>query len=320
MEHLKVRSLAVREFLAELLGTFVLTCIGCCVNAFITVNREGPYGHMIAPWGWGMALTAAIYVCGGVSGGHVNPAVTLGMASVGKLPWRKVPHYFVGQYLGAFMGAVVTFVVYQEALTNRIGKEFLTAGPNGTAGIFGTLPTSGNTTCFVDQVVAVAFFLLLICAITDKKNMATPKGLIPFMIGVTDLGLVIFAFGYNCGAPINPARDFAPRLFTAMAGWGSSVFSYQSHYFWIPIFACHIGGVLGCWIYKLFIELHWPEEEEKRVESKKKKLPPTVFPHPVHPRNNIHSPVDGLAFRKLTVEGTSIPHSPSYPSMFAREG
>jgi len=66
---------------------------------------------MIAPWGWGMALTAAIYVCGGVSGGHVNPAVTLGMASVGKLAWKKVPIYFVAQYIGAFLGAMVTYIV-----------------------------------------------------------------------------------------------------------------------------------------------------------------------------------------------------------------
>lgn len=182
---------------------------------------------MIAPWGWGMALTAAIYVCGGVSGGHVNPAVTLGMASVGKLPWRKVPHYFLGQYIGAFLGAVVTYLVYSEALTQNFATLSV-AGPNGTAGIFGTIPNSKNGTCFLDQVVCVAFFLLLISAITDKNNMQTPKGLIPVAIGVFDLGLMIFAFGYNCGAPINPARDFAPRLFSSMAGWGSDVFRYES--------------------------------------------------------------------------------------------
>jgi MIP family channel proteins len=178
---------------------------------------------MIAPWGWGMALTAAIYVCGGVSGGHVNPAVTLGMASVGKLPWRKVPHYFLGQYIGAFLGAVVTYIVYQEPLINKFGTLSV-SGDNATAGIFGTFPTSSNGTCFLDQTIAVSFFLLLICAITDKNNMQTPKGLIPVAIGVCDLGLMIFSFGYNCGAPINPARDFAPRLFSSMAGWGSEVF------------------------------------------------------------------------------------------------
>ena len=196
---------------------------------------------MIAPWGWGMALTAAIYVCGGVSGGHVNPAVTLGLASVGKLPFSKVPHYFLGQYLGAFFAAAITYAVYSDALYALDGEKLLV---NSTAGVFGTIPsTTSVRVALVDQVrtrtfqvshssfslslflqiVCVSFFLLLICAITDKRNMNTPKGLVPIAIGVTDLGLMIFAFGFNCGAPINPARDFAPRLFTSMAGWGWGV-------------------------------------------------------------------------------------------------
>lgn len=98
---------------------------------------------------------------------------------------------------------------------------------NASAGIFGTFPQEGITigATVIDNVVSVAFFLLIISAVTDPKNMAVPKGLIPLAIGVTDLSVMIFAFGYNCGAPLNPARDFSPRVFTAMAGWGSAVFS-----------------------------------------------------------------------------------------------
>jgi len=156
----------------------------------------------------------------------VNPAVTLGMCSVGKLPWRKLPHYFAAQYLGAFAGAVVTYLVYREAIDQAFDGQLLVSGANGTAGIFGTFSganVSTGTAC-IDQIVSVGFFLLLINAITDDRNMATPKGLVPIAIGVFDLGLCIFAYGYNCGAPINPARDLAPRVFTAMAGWGSDVF------------------------------------------------------------------------------------------------
>ncbi|KAI1283111.1 Aquaporin-9 [Halotydeus destructor] len=269
MDGLRVKNDAMREFLAELLGTFVLTCIGCCTNAFVTVAGEGQYGHMIGPWGWGMALTAAIYVCGRVSGGHVNPAVTLGMCSVGKLPWRKLPHYFAGQYIGAFLGAVVTYLVYRDALINKFGDNFTFADNNtATAGIFGTFsaPEVSTSTAVIDQIVCVGFFLLLICAITDERNMQTPRGLIPIAIGICDLGLLIFAFGYNCGAPINPARDLAPRLFTSMAGWGSGVFSFKDYgYFWVPIVATHIGGIVGCWVYRLFIELHWPEDDSYDV-------------------------------------------------------
>ena len=87
-------------------------------------------------------------------GGHVNPAVTLGMASVGKLPWRKVFHYFLGQYIGAFLGAAVVYMVYRESIINTFGEQLVTYGPNGTAAIFGTFPNANVTTVttLLDQV------------------------------------------------------------------------------------------------------------------------------------------------------------------------
>lgn len=113
---------------------------------------------MIAPWGWGMALTAAIYVCGGVSGGHVNPAVTLGLASVGKLPFSKVPHYFLGQYLGAFVAAAITYAVYSDALYALDGDKLMV---NSTAGIFGTIPaTTSIRVALVDQVCWLTFTVM----------------------------------------------------------------------------------------------------------------------------------------------------------------
>lgn len=184
---------------------------------------SGAVSSVTGPLGWGLSLTAAIYVSGGASGGHVNPAVTIGLASIGRISWEKCAHYIAAQYLGAFAGSALTYFVYLESLTSKY-PDFAITGVNGTAGIFGTIPTSSVATCFLDQTVAASFFLLLIAAITDEKNMKVPTGLIPFAIGFTDLTLIIFAFGYNCGAPINPARDFAPRLLTSIAGWGSGVF------------------------------------------------------------------------------------------------
>ncbi|RWS08020.1 water-specific aquaporin-like protein [Dinothrombium tinctorium] len=265
-----------------MLGTFTLTCIGCASNAYVTVAKEAAIGHVVGAFSWGLALTAAIYVTGGVSGGHVNPAVSLGLASVGKLEWRKLPHYFAGQYLGAFIGAVITYCVYYDPLTKVFGDNLQVSGPNATAGIFGTFPNenSSSGTCFLDQVVAVGFFLLLINAITDKKNMNCPKGLVPVAIGLCDLGLLVFAFGYNCGAPINPARDFAPRLLTLIAGWGPEVFSIRNYnYFWIPIVACHLGGVIGSWLYVLLIENHFPDEEYDLSEGEAMNRNGTIFLH-----------------------------------------
>lgn len=88
----------------------------------------------------------------------------------------------------------------------------------------------------------------------------------PLAIGFANIGLMHISFGYNCGTPLNPARDFGPRFATLILGWGSKALSYKDYsYFWIPIVACHLGGVLGCWLYRLLIEMHWPEEVEPVV-------------------------------------------------------
>ncbi|RWS19358.1 aquaporin-9-like isoform X2, partial [Leptotrombidium deliense] len=218
---LKTKNSTIREFLAETLGTFTLVCIGCSANASVLLS-ETDCATVITCFAWGLALTAAIYVCGGVSGGHCNPALTVAFASVGKLKWRKVPHYLAAQYLGAFVGALITYCVYIDAIKNKFGNELIVDGENGTAAIFITFPNENASigACVVDQIVSSALFLLIVNAIIDKQNMQCPNALIPIAIGFTNLSLILFSFGFNCGAPLNPARDFAPRLFTSIAGWG----------------------------------------------------------------------------------------------------
>ena len=150
-----------------------------------------------------------------VSGGHINPAVTVALATLGKFPWRKVPHYLAAQYLGAFIASAVVFLVYWDALVwyehDRGGYRVT---PD-TAAIFGTYPGHHLTMWggVGDQVVGTGLLLLCICAITDKNNMKVSKEAVPFFIGLTILAIGV-CFGYNSGYAINPARDFAPRLFS----------------------------------------------------------------------------------------------------------
>lgn len=141
----------------------------------VTLNGTGANNLIVVPITWGLALTVAIYVCGGVSGGHVNPAVTLGLASVNKIRWNKIFHYFAAQYLGAFIGSLLTYAVYAEAIHERgLNKS--------TIGIFGTYSREdvSTGTALADQIICSAFFLLIICAITDEKNMNVPKGVKTF--------------------------------------------------------------------------------------------------------------------------------------------
>lgn len=264
----------VKEFLAEFLGTFILVLFG---DAGIAQNvlTGGANGNFFTlNWGWGVGLTLAVLVSGGVSGGHLNPAVSLGMAVWGKFSWVKVPVYWVAQYLGAFTASALLYGVYLNALD--------TFDPDRTHlsyGIFATYPgmainsTAGAATSFLsagnglgDQIVGTMLLLICVCAITDPRNMMVPKGLIPLFVGLALLNIGV-CFGFNCGYAINPARDLAPRLFTLMAGWGDAPFTATTvdnvAFWWIPFVGPHIGAIIGVMIYLFFIELHHEEEEDE---------------------------------------------------------
>jgi len=259
----RITSPALREFLSEGFGTFILVVFGCGSIAQSVLSLQNKGDFFSINWGWCLGATLGTLVSGGVSGGHLNPAVTVALATLGKVQWKKVPHYLAGQYLGAFLASFCVFLAYWDALVWYEHETGYYRGTPDTASIFGTYPTKhlSYQGGIGDQVLGTALLLLCVCAITDKRNMQISKQLVPFFIGLTVLGIGI-CFGFNCGYAVNPARDFAPRLFTAMAGWGPKVFTINYHWWVVPIFATHIGGVLGAWVYYLAIELNWPVEVE----------------------------------------------------------
>jgi len=203
-----------------------------------------------------------VYVAGGVSGAHLNPAVTFALATKGDLPWGKVLPYFTAQILGAFCGAASTNLVYREAFNAFDGGIRQIAGDKGTAGIFSTYPQPYLSTFggLVDQIFGTAILLLVIRALGDSRN--NPGGnLGPLVVGL--LVVVIgMCYGLNAGYAINPARDLGPRIFTALAGWGGGVFTANNYWFWVPIVGPLIGGVIGINVYvALIARLHPPVAE-----------------------------------------------------------
>ncbi|NXU36271.1 AQP9 protein, partial [Drymodes brunneopygia] len=136
------------------------------------------------------------------------------------------------------------------------GKLEIT-GPNATAQIFATYPAPYLSLIngFADQVMSTAVLLLAIFALFDTKNNSVPKGLEPIAVGLLIIVLTC-SLGMNSGCAMNPARDLGPRLFTAVAGWGMEVFTAGNHWWWVPIVAPLLGGVLGAMIYIIFIEMH----------------------------------------------------------------
>ena len=245
----------MRELCAEFLGTFVLIVFGCAAVAQVKLSGEQNGSYLSINIGWALGVTLGVFVAGGVSGAHLNPAVTLALAVRRGFPWSKLLPYSLAQLAGAFVASAVVYVTYYDALQVFDGGVRQVTGPQATAGIWATYPQAYLSPVIgglVDQIVGTALLLLCICALADKRNLAPAPSVAPVLVGATVLVIGI-TFGYNCGYAINPARDLGPRLFTLVAGWGADVFRAGNAWWWIPIVGPLIGGVLGTWIYDLLI-------------------------------------------------------------------
>ncbi|MCL2728426.1 MAG: aquaporin family protein [Actinomycetia bacterium] len=256
--------------IAEFLGTFVLILFGVGSVAVAVVGLPGsgrqvvPFGApnwLIISWGWGLAVVFGVYVAGGISGAHLNPAVTLGFAVRRDFPWRKVVPYWLAQLFGAFVAAALVYASYHWAIEFFDKKSGTPRDKSLTTySIFATFPAPyfGNSWWgpFLDQMIGTGILLLLICALIDLRNTAPGVNLHPFLIGLVVVAIGL-TFGTNAGYAINPARDFGPRLFTYFEGWGSIAlpgkFTWFNHYWWIPIVGPLVGGVIGVLVYDTLI-------------------------------------------------------------------
>jgi MIP family channel proteins len=239
---------------AEFLGTFVLIAFGAGVVAQVVLSHSANGGYLSINLGWGLGVVFGVLVAGGVSGAHLNPAVTLALAVHRGLPWGKVAPYAVAQVAGAFAGAALVFVTYHEAFAAFDGGLRQIGGDRGTAGIFATYPQpflslSGG---LVDQIVGTALLVIGVFAIGDARNVAPPGWTGPVLVGALVVAIGV-AFGFNAGYAINPARDFGPRLFTALGGWGGGVFTANGGWWWVPIAGPAIGAVAGGFVYDVCI-------------------------------------------------------------------
>ncbi|XP_065656976.1 aquaporin-9 isoform X2 [Hydra vulgaris] len=242
-----------REFLAELGGTFILLMFGIGSIAQ-TVLGKGKFGGILSiNFGWGIGIMMGLYWSAGISGGHLNPAVTLAMSITKRLPWRKLPVYWLAQSIGAFIASAIVYGIYFDLLNAFDGG----VRNVDTAFIWTTRPAKGvsTVTTFFDQLVSSTLLVGLIFALTDKRNAGPSPQVLPLCIGLIVFGIGL-SFGINCGYGINPARNLVPRVFTAIAGWNVEALSYQNYYFWAPILAQLLGGVLGAYAYILSIEIH----------------------------------------------------------------
>ncbi|XP_038644736.1 aquaporin-3-like [Scyliorhinus canicula] len=268
---LQLRNRLFRECLAEFLGVCMLILFGCGAVAQMVVSNTTRGEFLSVNLGFGLGATFGIYIAGGISGGHLNPAVSFSLCLLGRFQWKKLPFYMFFQTLGGFVGAAIVYGVHHDGIHAVDNGTLSVTGPRATAFIFGTYPAPFLTLSngFIDQLIGTGTLLLCIFAVLDAKNNGAPKVLQPIFIGLSVVGIGM-SMGSNSGYAINPARDFGPRLLTLAAGWGTEVFTAGSGWWWIPIVAPMVGAVLGALVYELLVELHHLQAQDECEEEEKR--------------------------------------------------
>ena len=267
------------EMIAEAIAMFIIIGMGDSAACMYTLYDPSPYKQ--AYWGvciaWGLAVTIAIYVTGGVSGAHANPAVSLAMAMFRGFSWKKVIPYSLAQVVGAFAGAAVVYLMFSPVIDHFNAVNHLTrAGDGGAAGVFFTHPGLAITPlhALMDQVVLTAFLMIGIFAVTEERNVLAPMG----NSGALIIGLLVAMIGASAGYleawALNPARDFGPRLFAWMMGWGAQAFPSPGNYWWVPIMGPLIGGVVGAAAHHYLILPYLPSKRAPELPE------PAVVPGP----------------------------------------
>ncbi|KAL5519817.1 hypothetical protein ACEPAG_1477 [Sanghuangporus baumii] len=251
---------AIREPAAEFLGTGILVMFGTAGNAQgilfdnTNVSPTPAGGWLSVALGWGIGIGLGAWVSAGISGGHINPAVTISLATFRGFPWRKVPIFILSQLLGAIVGAALTYANYVDAINLAEGGPGIRTVP-GTAGLFGTYAVGylSNVSAFFEEFFGAFLLVFILLAVLDRKNGPPPAGLVPIVLFMILFGLGM-AFGAQTSFAVNPARDLGPRILTAMVGYGRDVFNFRHQYWlWCGVLAPICGALVANFIYDAFV-------------------------------------------------------------------
>lgn len=241
-------------YVAEFIGTAVLVIFGNGVvaNVLLEDTKGHDGGWIVITTGWGLGVAFAVYSVGWISGGHINPAVTVGLASIGDFPWSQVPGYILAQSLGGAAGALIVYLAYVDHFA-------ATEDPALKLASFATAPEIRRPALnFLTEVIGTGMLVFGVLAIfantvaLDEAEDVELSTLFETGFGPLLVGFLVWAIGLSLGGPtgyaINPARDLPPRIVHALLpipdkgpnDWG---------YAWIPVVAPLAGGVLGALLF-----------------------------------------------------------------------
>ena len=235
-------------FIAEFIGTMLLIIFGDGVVANVVLNKTKGQnsGWIVIATGWAMAVVVGVYAVAGYSGAHINPAVTIGLLSIGKVTFGKAIIYILGQFCGAFVGGIIVWLAYHDHFAATEDKGLKLA-------VFCTGPAIRDTPWnLVTEIIGTFTLVFGVLSMTSTRNLVEKTGLAPALAPLI-VGLLVWAIGLSLGGPtgyaINPARDLGPRISHAVLpipGKGSSDWGYS----WIPVVGPIIGGIIGALVYQ----------------------------------------------------------------------
>lgn len=242
-------------YLAEVVGTAILILLGNGVvaNVVLTGSKGNNSGWIVITTGWGLAVAIAVYTVGWISGAHINPAVTVGLAVIGEFPWGRVPGYILAQFVGAAAGAVLVYLAY-------LPHWAVTEDAAAKLAVFATAPAIRKPAAnFLTEVIGTGMLVFGVLAIfantvpIERAGQIDLSALFATGFGPLLVGFLVWSIGLSLGGPtgyaINPARDLAPRIVHALLpipGKGPSDFAYA----WIPVVAPVLGGVIGALVFR----------------------------------------------------------------------
>ncbi|UXI01479.1 MIP/aquaporin family protein [Photobacterium sp. TY1-4] len=260
------------ECLAEFIGTGLLIFFGVgCVAALVLAGAE--FGQWEISIVWGFGVTIAIYCTAGVSGAHINPAVTIALALFHGFDKRKVGPYIAAQMLGAFCSAALVYTLYGNLFTDFEASHQIIRGSEAslaTAGIFSTYPNPALSFggAFAVEFVITAVLMFAILAIGDEKNGAPRGAMGPVLIGIL-IAVIGGSLGPLTGFAMNPARDLGPKFFAYLAGWGDIALTGGKDipYLIVPMLAPIFGAAFGGWLYPKAIGAYLPGNAQPEAEQ-----------------------------------------------------
>lgn len=256
------------ELIGEIFGTFVLILLGDGVvaNVGLAPRLAAPaYNWNTITIGWAFAVIVAVYISGGVSGAHLNPAVTIALAVKRGFPWAKVGPYIVAQFIGAFLGALGVYLVYRDGLVAAGMPNVWSTGPGSVFGsAFSATPMTSTggysmVTAGIAEFFGTMMLLWGVLASGDERNMGLKNNMGPFLVGFT-----VLAIGLSLGGPsgysINPARDLGPRIFGALVGT-EGLFTSDFYWLIVPVLIPAVAGAIGAFAYDAFVTPFLPAKK-----------------------------------------------------------